>query len=291
MEIIFTQKFISGTFYVTLAAYLLAALFYWAGSAMRIPFTTSKYGRVLLIIGFAGNTLSLLFAILKYSQSGLTVDLFRLINTYQFALMFTWFVVALNMTVVRKEARLPSANFYLPLVIILLLYLLSLPSTSEGGFSIYPIYRSWWLLTAMVASALAYGAFALAFGLGIMYLLKEYLNKINKRAVFTQYLPNLEVLDELGYRLASFGFPFFTLSIIFGAIWANNALARFWSWQPKETWSFVSWLAYVAYFHVRLLHDWRGNRSAWMLVMGFLAILFTFIGVSYFLPGPSGIAP
>jgi cytochrome c-type biogenesis protein CcsB len=91
-------------------------------------------------------------------------------------------------------------------------------------------------------------------------------------------LPKPLVLDEIGYRAVVVGFPFLTLTIILGAVWAETAWGSYWSWDPKETASLVTWLIYGAYLHARVMRGWRGNKAAWLLVIGFLATLLTYFG-------------
>ena len=97
-------------------------------------------------------------------------------------------------------------------------------------------------------------------------------------------MPRPQVLDEIGYHAVVVGFPFLTLTIILGAVWANVAWGTYWSWDPKETASLVTWFIYGAYLHARVMRGWRGNRAAWLLVLGFLATLFTYFG-NYFFGG------
>ena len=95
-------------------------------------------------------------------------------------------------------------------------------------------------------------------------------------------LPKPQVLDEIGYRAVVVGYPFLTLTIILGAIWADTAWGTYWSWDPKETASLVTWLIYGAYLHARVVRGWRGQRAAWLLVLGFEATLFTYFGNLFF---------
>jgi cytochrome c-type biogenesis protein CcsB len=82
-----------------------------------------------------------------------------------------------------------------------------------------------------------------------------------------------------------FGFPFLGMGIITGAVWANEAWGRYWYWDPKETWSLITWLIYFVYIHLRFIRGWRGAKLSWFSILGFFAMLFTFFGVSYILPG------
>ncbi|MFY9221373.1 MAG: cytochrome c biogenesis protein CcsA [Blastocatellia bacterium] len=98
-------------------------------------------------------------------------------------------------------------------------------------------------------------------------------------------IPPLEVLDDLNYKLVSVCFPGFTLMLILGAVWANESWGTYWSWDPKETWGLVTWLAYAGFLHTRFTHGWKGRRSAYFAIIGFAFMLFTYLGVSYLLPG------
>ena len=95
-------------------------------------------------------------------------------------------------------------------------------------------------------------------------------------------LPKPQVLDEIGYRAVVVGYPFLTLTIILGAVWANTAWGTYWSWDPKETASLLTWLVYGAYLHARVVRGWRGQRAAWLLILGFEATLFTYFGNLFF---------
>ena len=91
-----------------------------------------------------------------------------------------------------------------------------------------------------------------------------------------------DLLDEIGYRAVVIAFPLLTIMIILGAIWADIAWGRYWSWDPKETAALVTWLIYGAYLHARVVRDWRGSKAAWLLILGFAAILFTYFGNLFF---------
>jgi len=97
--------------------------------------------------------------------------------------------------------------------------------------------------------------------------------------------PPIRVLDDLNYRAIMIGFPLLTLGIITGAAWANYAWGTYWSWDPKETWSLITWFIYAALLHGRMTIGWRGKRAALLSIAGFLIMLFTFIGVNMWLPG------
>jgi len=127
-------------------------------------------------------------------------------------------------------------------------------------------------------------AFAVAFGLSIMYLIKNREAAAAQGGVLAARLPETAVLDELTHRMILFGFLFLTAGIITGAVWANSAWGKYWSWDPKETWSLITWFIYATLLHARLMRGWHGKRIAVLSLIGFTAVLFTYFGVNL-LPG------
>ena len=105
------------------------------------------------------------------------------------------------------------------------------------------------------------------------------------RCRFYSRFQDMEMLDNYTYWLIAFGFVLLAVGIISGAVWANIAWGRYWGWDPKETWSLITWLIYAVYLHARLIVGWRGRKAAWFAVLGFLAVLFTYAGVNVLLPG------
>ncbi|OGQ59359.1 MAG: c-type cytochrome biogenesis protein CcsB [Deltaproteobacteria bacterium RIFCSPLOWO2_02_FULL_53_8] len=146
-------------------------------------------------------------------------------------------------------------------------------------------YAIGWLDFHVFSTFIGYGAFAISFGIGIMYLLKMRSEERERRNAIVDMFPDSNMLDELGYRAIAWGFPFLTIGIISGAVWADYAWGTYWSWDPKETWSLITWLIYAAYLHARVTRGWRGKRAAWLSIAGFLAIIFLYWGVSFILPG------
>jgi cytochrome c-type biogenesis protein CcsB len=128
----------------------------------------------------------------------------------------------------------------------------------------------------------------LACGVGILYLLQERAIKIKNPGFFFKRLPSLERLDTTGYACIVVGFSLLTIGLITGSVYAKAVWGRFWSWDPKEVWSAITWLFYAALLHERLAVGWRGRRAAIMAIIGFLVLLFTFFGVNFLLTGHHG---
>ncbi len=135
------------------------------------------------------------------------------------------------------------------------------------------------ILTVHVAMAIfAYALFCVAFGAGLIMLIQ------GGEGQRYRWLPSAEAADALGYKAVIAGFPLLALTLILGAYWANYAWGHYWNWDPKETSALVTWLIYAVYLHARGIRGWRGKRLAWLLTLGFAATLFTYYGVSFFVP-------
>ena len=199
-----------------------------------------------------------------------------LANRYESLVFFSWSLPAVGLIAFRKNLQ-----GWLGAVVAILACLL-LAYASFGGVDssikpLMPALKSNWLLIHVVTAFLGYAAFALAFGTAILYLVQDRW----PRAA----LPSQAQLDRLLYRATMLGFLLLTLGILTGAVWAESAWGRYWSWDPKETWSLITWLVYATLLHARLVKGWQGRRIAWLAVLGFAAVLFTYFGVSFLLPG------
>lgn len=193
-------------------------------------------------------------------------------NMYEFSISFTWGIVAVYLYVERRyQVRILGA-FVVPVALAMLWYASTLPSEIDP---LVPALQNNLLLTVHVAVAIvAYGGFSVAFGAAILYLLQ--------RDNAIQWLPSSTELDEISYRSVIIGFPMMALVIILGAVWADVAWGSYWSWDPKETASLVTWLVYGGYLHARSVRGWRGTRSAVLLLIGFACTLLTYFGNLFF---------
>jgi cytochrome c-type biogenesis protein CcsB len=147
------------------------------------------------------------------------------------------------------------------------------------------LFKSVWLVAHVTAIFIGEAAFALACGVGALYLIQENSIKTKKHRFFFKRLPSLDLLDSTGYGCIVVGFTLLTIGLITGLVYAKSVWGRFWSWDPKEVWSGISWLFYAALLHERLTVGWRGRRSAIMAIVGFGVLLFTFLGVNLFMEG------
>ncbi len=147
------------------------------------------------------------------------------------------------------------------------------------------VFKSLWLIIHVVMIFIGEASLALACGTGILYLIQEHGIKSKTHRFFFKRLPSLQFLDSTGYTFIVIGFTMLTIGLISGFVYAQSVWGRFWSWNPKEIWSCITWLFYAALLHERLVAGWRGRRAAVMAIIGFAAILFTFLGVNLFLEG------
>ena len=148
-----------------------------------------------------------------------------------------------------------------------------------------PALQSIWLPIHAGVSIIAYGFLSLAFCGGLMYLLQERELKSKKFGYFFSRFPSLDALDQLNNHCLTAGFVFLTMGIVTGSIWARQAWGTYWQWDPKETWSLITWFLYLVQLHQRLTVGWRGKRAAVMAIVGFAAVVFTLWGVTYLLGG------
>jgi cytochrome c-type biogenesis protein CcsB len=174
--------------------------------------------------------------------------------------------------------------FVLPIASLAMAYASLAPNVRDEIEPLIPALQSNWLTYHVMTCFLGYAAFAVSFGASVAYLIK------NKDAPPTTEedsgsLPALEMLDELIYKANAVGFLLLGIGIITGAVWANYAWGSYWSWDPKETWSLITWFIYAAFLHARLTRGWRGRKTAILSIIGFCGVLFTFFGVNYVLSG------
>jgi cytochrome c-type biogenesis protein CcsB len=254
--------------------YFLSAAIFWAFFITQ----KNKIGIFGFVLGFTGFLMHSTILILRAIALGYA----PVSNLYESLSFFAWIIMLVYSLAENKQRSWVNGAFVLPLVVLLMGYALILDSRIRA---LVPALQSPWLGIHASLCFLSYGCFLLAFCFGVMYLWQEQEVKSKKLDGFFFRLPALGLVDRLGYRAVGFGFIFLTLGIISGSLWAHRAWGAFWSWDPKETWSLIVWLVYVVYLHGRLMQGWRGRKSAYIAILGFLAVLFTYFGVSFLLSG------
>jgi cytochrome c-type biogenesis protein CcsB len=309
--------------------YLLAWVFKTAGSGRLATWVT--------IIGLAGNTAGI---ILRWIESyKLGIGHAPLSNLYESLIFFAWILALIYLFIERKYGNRIIGAFAMPLAFLAMAYASMKPGISSNIQPLLPALKSNWLIAHVIACFIGYAAFAIAFGISCMYLMKkgkkeEQVNWLDFAkpitififsALFSRVLlvsnwglaafialptclsfyaavflirqmpadikdrllalfPAPNMLDELSYQLIIFGFLFLSVGIITGAVWANSAWGRYWGWDPKETWSLITWFVYATLLHAKMMRGWHGRRIAYLSIVGFAAVLFTYFGVNL-LPG------
>src|SRR5512134_891755 len=257
------------------------ALFYLVGAILYLYFVftlnerSARIGRMFLLIGVIVHGVAF---VARYFAAGYTpvTSLFESLTFFAFAIVGVFLAFEL-----RYNLRVLGA-FVAPLAFAFSIFAAFLPGEVR---TLAPALNSYWLPVHVALLFFGNAVFAVAFGAAIMYLLMEKELKGKKMGAIFKRLPSLEVLDDINYRCLTIGFPLLTLGIITGSIWAEYAWGSYWSWDPKEVWSLITWLLYAALLHARLTVGWRGRKAAILAIVGFGAILFTFLGVTLLLPG------
>jgi len=204
-------------------------------------------------------------------------------NMYEYLSVTTWSSV-LAMMIIIKKFKKPVLGVCLAPVSFLLMGLSSLlPKNVED--QLVPALQSIWLTIHVSLSILGEGAFAIAFGVSIMYLVRSRMEAVSDKNPGTIRLPDLDFLDEINYKAISIGYPLFTVgALIAGAIWASKAWGAYWSWDPKEVTALITWIFYTIYLHARFQRGWKGNKAAVMSILGFIVTVLAFFS-NYFLGG------
>lgn len=205
-------------------------------------------------------------------------------NLYEFSMSFTTALLLCYLVFeARFHERVRAWGLYVCALAVITLsvavYLGLTYNMINGSQALIPALQDKTILTIHVGVAIfAYSLFCVAFGAGLIMLVQ------GGEGQRYRWLPSAEAADALGYKAVIAGFPLLALTLILGAYWANYAWGHYWSWDPKETSALVTWLIYAVYLHARGIRGWRGKRIAWLLTLGFIATLFTYYGVSFFVP-------
>jgi len=239
------------------AAYLLALVAFGAAHVSRSAFW-KKAGLALVIAGLLAQTV---FLGARWASGGRA----PLSNQYETLLVLSWALPALGLALLRRSTRLNL----LPWAASASLLALATASLLDPAIQpLMPALRSNWLLYHVASAMLGYAAFALGAVLAVLSLL----NRDREKA---------RDLDETQYRALSLGFLLLTAGIFLGAVWANEAWGSYWSWDPKETWSLITWWVYAVALHLWRSRAWRGRRFALANLLGFACVLITYFGVNF----------
>jgi ABC-type transport system involved in cytochrome c biogenesis permease subunit len=254
----------STLFTVTFILYILSALVYLVAVFAKKE-KWSGTGFVLAAAGFALHTGALILRTVVSRHAPFT-------NMYESLSFLAWASV-LALIVLDRKFRIPRVAPYVMLIAVGLVALASSPLMPKEATPLVPALQSYWLWLHVSVTLLGEAFFAVAFVASLLYLRADTEEKKLK-------------MDAVAYRAVAVGFPLFTLGgLIFGMVWAYKAWGTYWSWDPKEVWSLITWIVFALYLHTRIVMGWKGKRSALISIIGFLAALFTYFGVNYLLSG------
>ena len=240
--------------------------------SVTIPSGVDTVARTLLWLTLALLTLSIAFRAVAVERPPIG-------NLWEYTVALGWGMVLFTAAFERgfKESAIPAVM--LPVAAgMMAIALIFFPSEISP---LVPALQANRILGIHVTTmVLAYSALSVSFGASVLYLMQA--GADGKR--FAR-LPDAETLEDIGYWSVLVGFPLLTLGIALGAYWANSAWGRYWGWDPKETAALLTWFVYAGYLHARGLRGWEGKRAAYLLLLGYVAVLFTYFAVNFLISG------
>ncbi|HET7735636.1 MAG TPA: c-type cytochrome biogenesis protein CcsB [Nocardioidaceae bacterium] len=245
-----------------------------------------KYGR----IGIAMTVIAAGLHLVSLVSRGLATDPVRVPwgNMYEFTLAGTFGVVAIYLLLMRRYG-LRWLGMVVTGFLVVILMLDQLVLYKDAG-PVMPALHSYWLVIHVLAAVIATGTFFVGGMLSALYLVKERVSArgpLNPRG-FLANLPSLESMDRVSYRLHAIGFPIWTFAaLVAGPIWAKYAWGRYWGWDPKEVWAFITWVVYAGYLHARATAGYKGRVAAIIALVALATLLFNFVGINFVFGGGS----
>jgi len=261
-------------FKITLLLYFASTILYLINVISRRD-GAGRFGFRILAGGFAIHCITL---VTRYVESGYA----PLANLHESLSFFAWTLIGIFLLVELRYRMAVLGAFICSLALVVMIISGIVPKQVE---ELNPVLDSWWLPVHVTLAFLGNAIFAVSFGAAVMYLIQERMLKSKKFTSWYHRLPSLDALDDLNYKCLTFGFPAMTMGIISGAVWAESAWGTYWSWDPKQTWALITWFLYAALLHGRLNVGWRGRKAAILAIIGFLCLLFTYLGVNFLLSG------
>ncbi len=260
-------------YFVLAGSIITSAIFFTYLIALK------KFIGQIALSAFSANTLLLfIYLILRAVKGGY----FPVTNTHEGLIFFAFLASLMFLFFYLKNKILIVGVFLSPLITIL---------TLIAGFidkqtgQILPILESFWFPIHVISAFIGNALFALSFVVSLVYLIENFRLKKKKFDVLGKILPSITTLDTINYLCLIYGFPFLTLGMITGAIWAQLAIGSYWNNDPKEIWSLVTWFLYAALLHTRLINGWKGKKIAILSILAFLFLVFSFIGVKFLFKG------
>ena len=240
-----------------------------------------RWGRIGVVLTVVAAGVHLVAVVAR----GLAADPVRVPwgNMYEFTLTATLFVTLGYLLLYRRFAL----DWLAPVVtgFVLATLMLDVTVLYDQVQPLRDALQSPWLVIHVVAAIIATGAFTLGGMCSALYLVKEWRLGAGplKPGGYLSRLPDLDGLDRMAYRTQAFAFPVWTFAaLIAGPIWAQHAWGRYWGWDPKEVWAFITWVVYAAYLHARATAGWKGRAAAIVALIGLATLWFNFVGINFF---------
>ncbi|MDH5297394.1 MAG: c-type cytochrome biogenesis protein CcsB [Desulfobulbaceae bacterium] len=269
---------------ITTFAYLLSSVIYIA----VLVFRAKKLGLAATLVALGGLLAQTAGIALRWVESyQMGIGHAPLSNMYESLVVFSWTIAICYLVLELKYKNRTLGGFAMPFAFFSMAYASFAKEINQEITPLVPALQSNWLIAHVVTCFIGYAAFAVACGMGILYLLKAKHEETAKGGGDSIYdnAPDLKIVDDIIYKTIVFGFLWLSTGIITGAIWANSAWGTYWSWDPKETWSLITWFVYASALHARFVRGWAGKRIAWLAIIGFLSVIFTYYGVNFLLSG------
>jgi cytochrome c-type biogenesis protein CcsB len=202
-------------------------------------------------------------------------------NMYEFVSAITFAAVTVYLVMLWRY-KINWLGPFLMVAVVIALGIATIWLYNDPG-PLRPALHSYWIAIHVTAAVTATGTFTVAGVATVLYLVKSFVPA--RPGGILARVPGMEALDTVAHRVIMFAFPIWTFAIIAGAIWADSAWGRYWGWDPKETWSFITWVGYAGYLHARATAGWRGRKAAFVSLIAFGCLLFNFFGINYLVSG------
>jgi cytochrome c-type biogenesis protein CcsB len=287
--------------WLAVVSYVVAAVLFGLEFSYRLRWL-GRAGLAVTVAGLGAN-------VGAAATRAMAVDRVPWGNMYEFSIIVGIVTVVGFLVWVWRRPEVRPLGVFVLLPAVLAIALAGLVFRVPAG-PLVPALNSRWIVIHVAAAITGSSVLCLAAVFSVLYLVKERVERrqqtpapplvaggartadrvevdqaVARHRNLWDRLPSADTLDELAYRTTAFGFPIWTFAIIAGAIWAQAAWGRYWGWDPKETWSFISWTIFAAYLHARATAGWRGRRAAWLTLLGLATLLFNFYGVNTWIVG------
>jgi cytochrome c-type biogenesis protein CcsB len=259
----------------------MAATFCYVAYAVFRKNLAAQTGLMVLVVAILANIAGIGLRWFETHQQG--IGYVPLSNMYESLVFFALCIATLYLFIELNYKVKIFGTYIVPFAFITMAYA---SYSTEFGKEIKPLLpalQSNWLVAHVVTCFIGYAAFAVSCGMAIFYLFKYQQSKCKAKesAVFDL----LQTIDDINYKMMIFGFIWLTAGIVTGAIWANSAWGTYWSWDPKETWSLITWFVYALALHAKYTRGWDGSRMSLVSLVGFVSVIFTYYGVNFLLSG------